>query len=33
MWVGEVGRIVDIILKSEISLVKNEIFNFYTRKI
>ena len=27
MWVGEVGRIVDIILKSEISLVKNEIFN------
>ena len=27
MWVGEVGRIVDIILKSEISLIKNEIFN------
>ncbi len=27
MWVGEVGRIVDIILQSEIGLVKNEIFN------
>jgi nucleoside-diphosphate-sugar epimerase len=27
MWVGEVGRIVDIILKSESKLIKNEIFN------
>lgn len=27
MWVGEVGRIVDIIFKSDINLVKNEIFN------
>lgn len=27
MWVGEVGRIVDIILRSETSLIKNQIFN------
>jgi nucleoside-diphosphate-sugar epimerase len=27
MWVGEVGRIVDIIFNSEIELIKNEVFN------
>lgn len=27
MWVGEVGRVVDIILNSEKNLIKNEIFN------
>jgi nucleoside-diphosphate-sugar epimerase len=27
MWVGEVGRVVDLILRSELKLIKNEVFN------
>ena len=27
MWVGEVGRVVDIILQSKEEFIKNQIFN------